>query len=135
MKDSYILCAACWAVYNFYKIFIVRKEIFLNLLIFLFNIYIILNLKSYVLISLLPGMLIWLNNQSIKNIKVQYLKFCYSPFFNEFLILLVLLHINSLSESMGVYGDVDSAIVQAQVIQGDLLRSDQYGSNSYYIGN
>ena len=35
---------------------------------------------------------------------------------------------------MGVYGDVDSAIVQAQVIQGDLLRNDQYGSNSYYIG-
>ena len=35
---------------------------------------------------------------------------------------------------MGVYGDVDSAIQQAQVIQDDLLREDQYGGNNYNIG-
>ena len=35
---------------------------------------------------------------------------------------------------MGVYGDVDSAIQQAQVIQEDLLREDQYGGNNYNIG-
>ncbi len=35
---------------------------------------------------------------------------------------------------MGVYGDVDSAIEQAQVIQQDLLREEAYGSNSYNIG-
>ncbi len=134
MKDSYILCAACWAVYNFYKIFIIKRKIILNLFVFLFNIYVILNLKSYLLISLLPGMLIWMNNQILKNIQ--------SPIFKTLLFPLILLgvssvgflSINSLSESMGVYGDVDSAIVQAQVIQGDLLRGEQYGSNSYNIG-
>jgi len=79
-------------------------------------------------------MLIWLNNQLLKNIG--------SPIFRILLFPIVVLSvsavgflsINSLSKSMGVYGDVDSAIVQAQVIQGDLLRNDQYGSNSYYIG-
>tara|TARA_B100000513_G_C11811040_1_gene155554 strand:- start:120 stop:581 length:462 start_codon:yes stop_codon:yes gene_type:complete len=35
---------------------------------------------------------------------------------------------------MGVYGDVDSAIQQAQVIQEDLLREDQYGTNNYKLG-
>ena len=35
---------------------------------------------------------------------------------------------------MGVYGDVDTAIEQAQVIQQDLLRDEAYGSNSYNIG-
>ena len=35
---------------------------------------------------------------------------------------------------MGVYGDVDTAIQQAQVIQDDLLREDQYGENNYDIG-
>ena len=35
---------------------------------------------------------------------------------------------------MGVYGEVDSAIEQAQVIRSDLLRSDQYGTNNYDIG-
>ena len=35
---------------------------------------------------------------------------------------------------MGVYGGVDSAIKQAQIIQQDLLREDQYGGNNYNIG-
>ena len=35
---------------------------------------------------------------------------------------------------MGVYGDVDSAIQHAQVIQEDLLREEQYGGNNYDIG-
>jgi hypothetical protein len=134
MKDSYILCAACWAVYNFYKVFIVKRKILLNLLVFSFNIYVILNLKSYLLISLLPGMLIWLNNQLLKNIGSPIFKILLFPIVVLSVSAVGFLSINSLSESMGVYGDVDSAIVQAQVIQGDLLRNDQYGSNSYYIG-
>ena len=36
---------------------------------------------------------------------------------------------------MGVYGDVDSAVQQAQVIQEDLLRNEQYGNNNYDIGD
>ena len=35
---------------------------------------------------------------------------------------------------MGVYGDVDSAVQQAKIIQQDLLRVDQYGKNNYDIG-
>ena len=35
---------------------------------------------------------------------------------------------------MGVYGGVETAIEQAQVIQDDLSRSDQYGDNYYSIG-
>jgi hypothetical protein len=134
MKDSYILCTCCWSVYNFYKVFIIRKKIFLNLILFSFNIYIILNLKSYVLISLLPGMLIWMNNQLLKNISSPIFKILLFPIVVVSVSAVGFLFVNSLSESMGVYGDVDSAIVQAQVIQGDLLRNDQYGSNSYYIG-
>ena len=134
MKDSYILCATSWAVYNFYKIFIVKRKILLNLLIFSFNIYVILNLKSYLLISLLPGMLIWMNNQLLKNIKSPVFKVLLFPIVIAVVSTFGFLSINSLSESMGVYGDVDSAIVQAQVIQSDLLRGDQYGSNSYFIG-
>ena len=36
---------------------------------------------------------------------------------------------------MGAYGGVDSAIKQAQIIQQDLLREEQYGGNNYNIGN
>ena len=35
---------------------------------------------------------------------------------------------------MGKYGDLESTINQAQVIQADLLREEQYGGNNYNIG-
>ncbi|MDA9894088.1 hypothetical protein N9D17_00930 [bacterium] len=79
-------------------------------------------------------MLIWLNNQLLKNIGSPIFKILLFPIVVLSVSAVGFLSINSLSETMGVYGDVDSAIVQAQVIQGDLLRNDQYGSNSYYIG-
>ena len=34
---------------------------------------------------------------------------------------------------MGVYGNVDSALEQAQIIQEDLLREEQYGGNNYKL--
>ena len=36
---------------------------------------------------------------------------------------------------MGVYGNVDSALEQAQIIQEDLLREEQYGGNNYELGS
>ena len=41
----------------------------------------------------------------------------------------------NISGFMGQYGNYDSAIKQAQVIQQDLLREEAYGKNNYYLGN
>ena len=49
--------------------------------------------------------------------------------------LLGVFSFQNLSTLMGKYGDVDSAIKQAQVIQEDLLREEAYGKNNYYLGN
>ena len=53
----------------------------------------------------------------------------------SFVILIIGFYVfQNLSSLMGVYGEVDAAIEQAQVIRSDLLRSDQYGTNNYDIG-
>lgn len=135
MKDSYVLGSTCWISYNFYKILIVRKKIFINVIFFFFNLVIINTTKSYVLISLLPGMLLWLNSAYLKNINSALAKIAILPILISFLFIIVFLLFNDLSSNMGVYGNVDSAIQQAQIIQDDLLREDQYGSNNYNIGN
>ena len=70
MKDSYVLGATCWITYNFYQILIARKKIIWNILFFALNLFLILNTKTYVIISLLPGMLLWLNSAYLKNTKV-----------------------------------------------------------------
>jgi len=134
MKDSFVLGSTCWITYNFYMILIKRKKVILNILLFSMNLILIINIKSYIIISLIPGMLIWLNSQYIKSIKNLALKLILFPVIFSIIVLIGFYSLSNLSSLMGVYGDMDTAIQQAQVIQGDLLREDQYGSNSYNIG-
>ena len=134
MKDSYVLGSTCWITYNFYQIFIARKKILVNIILFSINLFIIINIKAYIIISLIPGMVLWLNSAYLKTFKNPIIKFLLFPAVGLIITGFAFLSYNSLSSLMGVYGGVDTAIEQAQVIQEDLLRSDQYGSNNYNLG-
>lgn len=134
MKDSYILGATCWMTYSFYKIFIDRKKVILNCIFFAFNLLIILNTKTYVLLSLIPGMLLWLNSAYLKKISNNFTKIFLFPFLLFFIFLIGYFSFSNIEQYMGVYGNVDSAFEQAQIVQQDLLRQEAYGSNSYNIG-
>ena len=134
MKDSYTVSAACWITYNFYMVLISRKKVFVNAVILLINLLIIINMKPYVILSLLPGILLWLNSTYLKQIKNALLKILVLPLLSVVILVTGFYVFQNLSSLMGVYGEVDTAIEQAQVIRSDLLRSDQYGSNNYDIG-
>ncbi|MBG15853.1 MAG: hypothetical protein CL853_05825 [Crocinitomicaceae bacterium] len=134
MKDSYVLSSTCWATYNFHKIFIERKKIFINVIILILNILIVINTKSYVLVCLLPGMLLWLNSAYLKNTRSVLKKIILFPIIFSSIVLVGYFLFSNLSSSMGVYGDVDSVVKKVQVTQKDLLREDQYGGNNYNIG-
>lgn len=134
MKDTYVLCSVCWITYNFHMFFIERKKLMINGILLAFNLFIIINIKSYVIISLIPGMLLWLNYSYLRSIKSVLLKLLFLPVLFTVITILGIYIFQNLSSLMGVYGDMDSAIQQAQIIQADLLREDQYGSNNYDIG-
>jgi hypothetical protein len=134
MKDSYVLGSTCWITYNFYKISIERKKLFWNIIFLMLNIFILINTKAYVLISIFPGIILWLNSTYLKSSKSILSKAIKFPFFILIFGFLGYLVVINFSSLMGVYGDVDTAIEQAQVIQQDLLREEAYGSNNYNIG-
>jgi hypothetical protein len=93
----------------------------------------ILKCKPYILISLIPGFLFWINNSYLKNIKNTIIRVLVFPA----LILIFTgsgtLIFNGLSDSMGVYGSIDGAIKKAQITQDDLLREWHYGGNNYKL--
>lgn len=134
MKDTYVLSACCWFCYNFYMCFIKRKTILVNIFFLVINTVIIINIKSYIFLSLFPGTLLWLNNAYLKQIKNSLIRILVLPGLSIFLVFLGFLTFENVSSLMGDYGNVDSAIQQAQVIQADLLREEAYGTNSYNIG-
>ena len=134
MKDSYTVSSACWLTYNFYRVFITRKKVIPNAIFLLINLFIIINMKPYVILSLLPGIVLWLNSAYLKKIKNLFLKILIFPLISVVVLIIGFYVFQNLSSLMGVYGDVDTALEQAQVIRSDLLRSEQYGSNNYDIG-
>ena len=134
MKDTFVLAATCWISYNFFKVFIDGKKLVINALFLIMNLVIVINIKPYVILSLLPGVLLWLNSAYLKGIAFPWPKLFMVPLLALIIGAVGFFTINNLSTLMGTYGDVDKAINQAQVIQQDLLRESQYGSNNYNIG-
>jgi hypothetical protein len=135
MKDSYVLGGICWATYCFYYGIIKREKIILNLIFLFVNFIIIINIKSYVAIAAIPGMLIWLNSEIIKSLKSSFARFLLRPIVFSLIILSGLGLFNNLDAiGLSQFENVDETIVQAQVIQQDLLREEQYGKNNYNIG-
>lgn len=134
MKDTYIVGATCWITYNFYQIFISNKKIPINIILFIINFIIIINIKSYVIGCLIPSMIFWLNQAYIKKIKSALFRAILLPFILIILGFSGVYIFTNVSESMGDYGTIDKAVNKARVTQEDLLREGQYGSNNYNLG-
>jgi hypothetical protein len=134
LKDTFTLSASCWYTYNFYKIFIRKKNILPNILFLILNIYIILSLKPYIIVALFPGTIIWGLYYRISKIKNRPLRILIAP-----VIILLAFYIGNLGlglfkEKLGRYSDLENIIKKAQITQQDLIRAEQYGINYYNIG-
>ncbi len=134
MKDSFTLACSLWLVTNIYYCFIEPKRFFTNFLMLILNAIIILTLKPYIFVALLPPAMFWASYLYIKKINNKVVRILAAPSLLlggiafGFLIL-------SLSQSkLGVYGSSSGALKQAQIVQQDLVRSEQYGTNFYDIG-
>ena len=134
MKDSYVLAAACWFSYNFYHVFIARKKILINALLVIFNISIIMALKPYIILSILPGALLWLNNAYLKQVSSGFVKILVMPIIGVIILGGGFFLYRNIGSLMGDYGNIDQAVEKAKIIQEDLLREEQYGLNNYNLG-
>jgi hypothetical protein len=97
--------------------------------------YIIIGIKPYIFIALLPGSLIWLNFTRLKSIKSPFIRTLALPFFLGILGAGGLFAFNVLGSSLGdKYSSVDNALQTAVVTQQDLKRAEYQGA-SFDIGN
>ena len=135
MKDSFVLGSCCWVTYNFFKVFIERKKVILNSLLLVINFLILINIKGYIAVSLLPGFVLWLYSSYLKGIKNNIVKIAIAPILILVFTFISFLFFNNLDFiGLGQYQNIDQTIEQAQIIQQDLLREEQYGTNNYNIG-
>lgn len=134
MKDTYTFAASAWLVYNIYMIFYKKQKIPLNIFLGLINVVIIIAIKPYIFAALFPGTIIWLSFSRIKNIKNKVVAALLLPFLILVSFGIILIGASLLKGQLGDYSDLNKSLKKAQITQEDLLRSEQYGSNSYNIG-
>lgn len=132
LKDSIILSSTGWFTYCIYKFFIEKTYKIKYLIGLFFFIYIILNIKPYVFIALLPGTLIWIFYDKATKIKNVVTKIIIIPFFFFISILLGLYSISQLGDVLGEYS-FENINKKAIITQQDLKRIE-YSANSFDIG-
>ena len=134
LKDTLTLMGACWFTYSFYKVFIKRENILTNLFIVVASAWVIIQMKPYIFIALVPGSLLWFSFEKIKSVTSSLVKFFVAPLIILAIIGIGSLALSSISDSFGQYSSVDKIVDKAIITQQDLKMEYNKG-NSFDIGD
>ena len=134
LKDSLTLAAACWYCYSTYKIFIVKREYSLYILSLFISIFVMVAIKPYIFVALLPGSILWIMWSRIGNIKNGFLRILVTPLIIVVGVSIGMLLWGATSSDLGDYSSVDSMIIKANSSYED-LKMDYYHGNSFDLGS
>jgi hypothetical protein len=124
---------ACWFTFSFYMVFIKRDKIITNILTMIFSAWLILQMKPYIFIALVPGALIWFSFDKIQTITSPIVRFFIGPLIIATLLGIGGLALSSLSDSFGQYSSVEKIVDKAMITQQDLKMEYNKG-NSFDVG-
>lgn len=133
LKDSWTLAAAGWYCYSLYMIFIKGGKLLSSVVTLLIAMFLLITIKPYIFVGLLPGSMLWMIWSRIAKIKSTFLKIIIAP---SIMIAGMGLGIGLwmlTSSNLGEYGSLDSMILKASVASED-LKQDYYQGNSFDLG-
>lgn len=133
LKDSYTLSAACWFTYSFYRVFIMPKKVFINLIMMVLTALLITQIKPYIFLALLPGSFLWLTLHRLKGIQNAAFRFLIAPVVGGVIMLGGYLAFTGIQQNLSQYSSIDKVLEKAVVTQQD-LKQDYYQGNSFDIG-
>ena len=81
LKDSITLGAIGWLTFACWSLFFLKKRIKASILIIIITIWTLIQIKAYILLSFLPGLLIWVGALYYKKIQNKQLQILMWPFF------------------------------------------------------
>ena len=133
MKDTFTFTAACWMTASVYDMLLKRRNVVKNLFYVLFAIYVMVSMKPYVFVALLPGCLIWVVFNRIQRIENQITRVMAAPLIMMVGFVGAAGIFSQATSNLGDYGSVDTILDRAVATQEDLKR-DAYKGNSFDIG-
>lgn len=133
MKDTFTLTAACWMTSSVYGLVLRRRQIVWNTFYMLISSYVMITLKPYVFVALLPGIMLWIVFNRIQTIQNQIVRLMAAPIIIMIGFVAAAAVFSQASGTLGDYGSVNSLVDRAVATQEDLKR-DAYAGNSFDIG-
>lgn len=133
LKDTFTFAAVCWWVHAIDELFFKRRDVLKNLIVALLSALVMIGVKPYIFMVILPATLLWITHRRIVKIKSVVIKFMVGPIVIGSTLALALVILNSLGDQLGKFS-LDNALVGIEGIQGDLLHSEGYSDNKFDVG-
>jgi hypothetical protein len=133
LKDTITLSAIGFYTYGFYMVFIKRKNTFSNLIALSIAMWVILSIKPYIFMALLPGSLIWMVRKRMERMGGAFLRALIGPFLLAIAVIMGYVMLDSMKNVLGGYS-IDNVLEKAVVTNQD-LKADYYEGNSFDIGD
>jgi len=131
-KDSYTLAGSCFFLSTISLLIDRKGSLIWNVIILLLSAGLIILIKPYILLILLPGTLTWILYSRIQNIRNSLLRYSIVPFTYLAVIMGSYGILSALGGSFGKFS-IDKALETAVVSQRD-LKQEYYEGNSFDIG-
>ncbi len=132
LKDSYTLAATCFFISSTDTLINQAGNRFWSLLLLIFSGFVILAIKPYIIIILIPGTLVWYFYKRIKKIRNKLFRYLIIPMIYALVFLGSYGILTSLGGSLGKFS-LENALKTAAVIQKD-LKKEYYEGHSFNIG-
>jgi len=132
LKDSFTLAATCYFIVATNLIISRKGNVILRWLMLIASGYVILSIKPYILIILLPGTMVWFFYSKIKKIRNKYFRYIIVPFTYVSIITGSYFMLTQMSGALGKFAP-EKALNTAVIIQND-LKQEYYDGNSFDIG-
>ncbi len=132
LKDTFTLSATCLLVYSINELMIKRRFTPGKIFGFLIGLYVLISIKPYIFMVLLPCALLWIAYTFIKQTNF-WMNYVVVPLVTLLVVGGSLLILNSLGNTLSKFA-LDQALETVVVTQQD-LKSDYYGGNSFDIGD
>lgn len=131
-KDTITYTSAAYFVYGFYHSVIKRNTTPIRVVFSLTALFLIISIKPYIFLVLVPAILLWVLNAPVSRIQNKFFRRITLPLVGILSGATFILIFNQFGDLLGDYA-ADQILEKALVTQDD-LKQDYYGGNSFDIG-
>ncbi len=135
MKDGFTYSATLWFLYAALQIFLFRRFSWMRVLLLIANAYVIISIKPYIFIALMPALLMFMLYGTLRSIPSRLLRYVLVPVVTLLISGGGIALYSALSPSLGKYGSFEQAFEKAAVSRDDFVQNQTYSANYFDIGS